>query len=78
MPTILFLSECCLLDNKSGAAQSVRAQLQVLSKVGWQCHAATLTLCDGEAEYPLADTDPRLNGELHGASEVELFDGLVS
>ena len=78
MPTILFLSECCLLDRKSGAAQSVRAQLQVLSQVDWQCHTATMTLCDGEAEYPLAEHDTRLNGELYAASQVELDDSLVN
>lgn len=78
MPTLLFLSECCLLDQKSGAAQSARAQLHTLSKAGWHCHAATLTLCDGETEAPLAEIDPRLNSDFHAGSQVELLDGLVS
>ena len=78
MPTLLFLSECCLLDRKSGAAQSVRAQLQALSKAGWDCHAATLTLCDGQDEYPLAESDVQLNGKLNAGCQVALLDGLVN
>ncbi|WP_448415322.1 sulfotransferase [Limnohabitans sp.] len=61
MPTILFLSEACLLDRKSGAAQSVRAQLKALARAGWQVHALTMTLFDGQQEYPLAQAHPDLS-----------------
>ena len=60
MPTILFLSEACLLDRKSGAAQSVRAQLKALARVGWQAHAATMALFDGDTEYPRHAAHPAL------------------
>ena len=61
MPSILFLSEACLLDRKSGAALSVRAQLQALAAAGWTTHAATMTLFDGDAEYPRATAHPALD-----------------
>jgi len=78
VPTILFLSESCLLDRQSGAAQSVRAQLQALARAGWQAHAATLTLFDGEAEYPLAAAHPALASEPPVGSTVVLDDEGVS
>lgn len=61
MPTMLFLSEACLFDRKSGAAQSVRAQLKALARAGWQAHALTMTLFDGQQEYPLAQVHPDLS-----------------
>ena len=61
MPTMLFLSEACLFDRKSGAAQSVRAQLKALARASWQAHALTMTLFDGQQEYPLAQVHPDLS-----------------
>lgn len=53
--TILFVSEACLLDRKSGAAQSVRAILAALADAGHECHAVTMSVFDGEADYPLPE-----------------------
>ncbi|WP_158273254.1 sulfotransferase [Limnohabitans sp. WS1] len=50
-----------MLDRKSGAAQSVRAQLKALARAGWQAHALTMTLFDGPQEYPLAQVHPDLS-----------------
>lgn len=78
MPKLLFLSESCLLDRSSGAAQSVRAMLVTLAKAGWEVRAATLTCCDGGAEYPLAAShaalDPVLNAGKRVALREEGFD----
>ena len=64
MAKILFVSEACLLDRKSGAAQSVRAILQALSDAGHDCHAATMSIFDGNTEYPLP---PQLREDERGA-----------
>ncbi|WP_084605056.1 glycosyltransferase family 4 protein [Desulfonatronum thioautotrophicum] len=48
----LFVSTMCLLDQRSGAALSVRTHLENLAAAGWECHAVTASLCDGNAEYP--------------------------
>lgn len=53
-PKVLFLSESCLFDSKSGAAQSVRAMLRSLAEAGWDARSVTMTLCDGEAEQSLS------------------------
>jgi hypothetical protein len=74
VPTILFISEACLLDRKSGAAQSVRAQLKALARAGWQAHAATLTLFDGDTEYPRAMAHPALHPLPPAGSTVVLDD----
>lgn len=74
MPTILFISEACLLDRKSGAAQSVRAQLKALARAGWQAQAATLTLFDGDTEYPRASAHPALSPLPPAGSTVVLDD----
>lgn len=77
MPRILFLSESCLFDQKSGAAHSVRALLHALAAAGWQVRAATLSLCDGEAEYPLAQTHPDLEPAMRAGEAVTVADGAV-
>ncbi len=74
MPTILFVSEACLLDRKSGAAQSVRAQLKALARVGWQAHAATMALFDGDTEYPRHAAHPALSPLPSAGSTVALDD----
>lgn len=54
MPTLLFLGSNCLLDHGSGAALSVRHQLQCLTKRGWNCIAITSAVFDGpRRESPL-------------------------
>lgn len=73
MPRILFVSESCLLDRKSGAAQSVRAQLKALVGAGWQAHAATMALFDGETEYPRAQAHPAL-GQLPEPGNTVVLD----
>jgi glycosyltransferase involved in cell wall biosynthesis/tetratricopeptide (TPR) repeat protein len=74
VPTILFISESCLLDRKSGAAQSARAQLKALARAGWQAHAATLTLFDGDMEYPRATAHSALSPLPPAGSTVQLDD----
>lgn len=53
MARILFLSEFCLLDRKSGAARSALAMMEALAEAGHDCHAVTLSLFDGSGEYAL-------------------------
>ena len=60
MPRVLFVSESCLLDRKSGAAQSVRAQLKALAQDGGEAEAVTMAFFDGEAEYDRASAHPQL------------------
>jgi len=71
---ILFVSESCLLDRKSGAAQSVRAQLKALAQAGWYARAVTLALFDGEAEYDRAGAHPPLPERAESGSEVRVDD----
>ena len=76
MPKLLFVSEAFLQDIKSGAAHSARAMLQALASAGWDCQAATMTVCDG-AEYPLAQLDKRLDPLTNAGNVIELEDGAV-
>lgn len=78
MPKILFLSEACLLDLKSGGAHSVRAMLYALAVAGWQARAVTLSLCDGEAEYPLGAACPELDPATRAGSAATVADGPVT
>lgn len=66
MPKLLFLSESCLFDHSSGAAHSARAMLRALADAGWEVHATTLNICDGNSEYPLAERIPVLDGAVAG------------
>jgi glycosyltransferase involved in cell wall biosynthesis len=52
MTDVLFVSPMCLLDSRSGAAQSVRSWLELLAAAGWSCEALTLSVFDGPDEYP--------------------------
>ncbi len=74
MRRILFISESCLLDRKSGAAQSVRAQLKVLAQAGWSAQAVTLALFDGDAEYDRASAHPQLSAGTESGSLVKVDD----
>lgn len=78
MPTILFLSEACLFDPRSGAAHSVRAMLQVMAKQGWACHVATMNACDGESESDLAAINPQLDPAVSSGQVVTIIDGGVT
>ena len=74
MRRILFISESCLLDRKSGAAQSVRAQLKALAQAGWSAQAVTLALFDGDAEYDRASAHPQLSAGAESGSLVKVDD----
>ncbi|MCB9930937.1 MAG: glycosyltransferase family 4 protein [Alphaproteobacteria bacterium] len=50
---VLFLSECCVLDPNSGAAISMLNWLHVLKARGHSCYSVTMSLFDGQAEFPL-------------------------
>lgn len=65
-PSIVFLSDACLLDRKSGAAQSVRAMLLALKHAGWDCHIVTMAVFDGEGEYPLTSFHPEVAWDQEG------------
>lgn len=78
MPKILFLSEDCLLDRRSGAAHSARAILRALAAAGWQARAATLSLCDGETPVPLEQLHPALDGARHEGERATVEDGLLT
>ncbi|PWL33440.1 sulfotransferase [Marivita sp. XM-24bin2] len=73
-PKILFLSEASLFDCKSGAAQSVRAMLRSLADAGWTARSVTMTLCDGEAEQPLAALHPDLTADLAAGDTARVLD----
>ena len=49
---VLFLCVKCALDDRSGAAHSVRNILRALAEAGWDAKSLTMTLFDGQAEYP--------------------------
>lgn len=78
MPTILFLAESCLLDRKSGAAQSALAMLQVMAKQGWSAHAVTMNACDGDDEFPLAQFGARLDPLVSAGKVVTIADAGVT
>lgn len=77
MPRILFFSESCLLDRRSSAAHSVRTILHTLAGAGWQARAATLSLCNGEDEYPLGEMYPELNPAARTGTVATVTDGAV-
>lgn len=77
MPKILFLSESCLLDRKSGAAHSALAMLHALAAAGWQARAVTLNGCDGDAEAGLQTVDATLDPSRHAGERVVVADGAV-
>lgn len=61
--TVLYLSENCLFDRKSGAAMTAHARLRALAAAGYEVHALTMSLCDGAEEVDLKrlvglDIDP--------------------
>lgn len=76
MPKLLFVSEAFLQDVKSGAAHSARAMLQALAAAGWDCQAATMTVCDGD-ESSLAQLDTRLDPLTNAGNVIEIEDGAV-
>jgi len=51
-PKVMFLSEMCVLDKNSGAAISQLTWLEILQKAGFQCSSVTMSLFDGQEEYP--------------------------
>lgn len=51
-PKVMFLSEMCLLDRNSGAAISSLSWLEVMQKAGFECSSVTMSLFDGNDEYP--------------------------
>lgn len=61
MSKLLFLSEACLFDRKSGAAQTVRSLLRALANAGWEVRASTMSLCDGAETSPEALHDAFVN-----------------
>lgn len=61
---ILFLSDMCVLDRKSGAAISAVSWMRILSRAGYRCHSVTMSLFDGDVEVDMQaefglDVDPR-------------------
>lgn len=77
MSVVVFLSDACLLDPRSGAAHSMRARLQALARAGHTCHALTMNQCDGDTECALADVDPALEPAGQGGRWVDVADGPV-
>lgn len=75
---VLFLSEACLLDRKSGAAHSVRAMLHALAAAGCQARAVTLSLCDGDAEVALAQDYPALDPAVQAGTQATVADGPIT
>ncbi len=75
MPKLLFFSESCLLDRKSGPAHAVRALLRALARAGWQIRIVTLNQCDGDAEAQLAQTHPGLGATEDVGACVTVDDG---
>ena len=60
---ILFLSDMCVLDRKSGAAICASTWMRILSRVGYRCHSVTMSLFDGDQEVDMKtefslDVDP--------------------
>lgn len=78
MPTVVFVSEACLLDARSGAAQSARAMLKALAGAGFECHAITMNLCDGAREFPLAEIDSRFDPATCEGQWVEIADDCLT
>ena len=77
MPTVIFLSEACALDKRSGAAHSARAMLHALSNAGYDCHSITTNLCDGVTDFPLETLDPALARDESCGKWVRSVDGSV-
>lgn len=61
---ILFLSDVCVLDRKSGAAISALSWMRTLSRVGYRCYSVSMSLFDGDEEVDMKtefglDVEPR-------------------
>lgn len=50
---VLFLSEACILDPNSGAAIEMMGWLNILTAHGHACHSVTMSIFDGQNEFPL-------------------------
>lgn len=50
---VLFLSEACILDPNSGAAIEMLGWLNILQAHGYECYSTTLSIFDGQEEFPL-------------------------
>lgn len=53
MGRVLFLWTKSVLDRRSGAAASMKATLEALAEAGFECHAITMTVFDGDEAFPL-------------------------
>lgn len=56
---VLFVSTCCLLDNASGAAITVRTHLEVLAAAGFSCQSVTGAIMDPRRQINLDTLIPR-------------------
>lgn len=74
MPSILCVSEVCLLDVKSGVAHQTRAVLKALAAAGWNVQAITLSLCEGDGEQSLAECFPEVAPGINSGSLVTIDD----
>jgi len=63
---VMFLSEMCVLDKKSGAAIEMNAWLDLLQKSGFSCSSVTMSLFDGQEEYPFRkEVAPKIDPQEH-------------
>lgn len=77
-PRILFMSEMCILDRKSGAAISALSWLNVLQKNGFDCRSVSMSLFDGPDEYPFRqEIAPQIDPKTHiGKTLRTVIDGV--
>lgn len=72
-PKIMFLSEMCILDRNSGAAISMHAWLKHLASVGWSASSVSMSLFDGNDEYPFRrDIVPQIDPSDHLGKRIRL------
>jgi len=72
-PSVMFLSDMCLLDRNSGAAIEMLDWLTMLSANGYATSSVTMSLFDGAEEYPFQmEIAPTVSPKDHIGSRIRL------
>ncbi|MGO4917733.1 glycosyltransferase family 4 protein [Pseudogemmobacter sp. W21_MBD1_M6] len=77
-PSIMFLSDMCLLDRNSGAAIEMHDWLKMLVTSGYRVSSVSMSLFDGQEEYPFRmEIAPSIDPKEHVGKRIRVVrDGI--
>lgn len=77
-PSIMFLSDMCVLDRNSGAAIEMHDWLKMLAQNGFAASSVSMSLFDGQDEYPFQmEIAPAIDPKQHVGKRVRVMpDGI--